>query len=258
MSFTDHAIDKNSPLPLYYQLKQIILAEVKAGNLKSNDRLPVEFDLCDMYGLSRTTVRQAISELVSEGYLYKEKNRGVFVAMPRAKVDSIYSTHYFNESAKAAGFNPSCRISAMQVIPANATVAKALQLKPGTDVIYVEKWCYANDILVAINEYYFVHPLCSSVMDEKAYRKFSAYELLNQNAETYIGHISKTVSAYSASAEEARIFDIPEGAAMFLADDIGYAQRTGLPISYEHVRLVGSRTHVTWEFQMKNSTVQNS
>ena len=258
MSFTDHTIDKNSPIPLYYQLKQIILAEVKAGNLKSNDRLPVEFDLCDMFGLSRTTVRQAISELVSEGYLYKEKNRGVFVAMPRAKVDSIYSTHYFNESAKAAGFTPSCRISAMQVIPANATVAKALQLKPGTDVIYVEKWCYANDILVAINEYYFVHPLCSSVMDEKAYRKFSAYELLNQNAETYIGHISKTVSAYSASAEEARIFNIPEGAAMFLADDIGYAQRTGLPISYEHVRLVGSRTHVTWEFQMKNSSVNNS
>ncbi len=258
MSFTDHAIDKNSPIPLYYQLKQIILAEVKAGSLKSNDRLPVEFDLCNMYGLSRTTVRQAISELVSEGYLYKEKNRGVFVAMPRAKVDSIYSTHYFNESAKAAGFTPSYRFVVSEVIPADAAAAKALQIKPGTDVIHMEKWCYANDILVAINEYYFIYPLCSCVMDEKAYRKFSAYELLNQHPETHISHISKTVSAYGADAEEAKTFGIPEGAAMFLADDIGYSQRTGLPISYEHVRLVGSRTYVTWEFQMKNSSVSNS
>jgi len=253
MSFSDHLIDKNSAIPLYFQLKQIILAEIKSGALKSNERLPVENDFCDLYAISRTTVRQAITELVSEGHLYKEKNRGVFVATPRAKIDSIYSTHYYNEEAKISGIAPAYKINSMEVVPATPEVAKALQIKPEERVIYLEKWCYANDVLVSISDYYFIYPLCSAVMDRDVYRKVSAYELLNESAETRISHIEKTVSAYAANADEAMTFHIPIGSPMILADDIGYSVASGLPLSFEHVRLVGSRTYITWQFQMAAS-----
>ncbi|MBR5642462.1 MAG: GntR family transcriptional regulator [Firmicutes bacterium] len=252
MAFLDYSIEKNSAIPLYFQLKQIILSEIKNGSLKSNDRLPIEKDFCDMYDLSRTTVRQAFTELVSEGHLYKEKNRGVFVATPRAKIDSIYSTHYYNEEAKASGFTPSYKITEMQIVPAPADVAKSLQIKAGEDVIHIEKLCYANDALVSISDYYFLYPLCAVVMDQDTYRKHSAYDLLNENAETRISHIEKTLCAYSANEDEAMAFHIPIGAPMILADDIGYSVVSGLPISFEHVRLVGSRTYITWEFQMNS------
>lgn len=249
MPFVDYSVDKNSAIPLYFQFKQIILSEIKLGNLKTNDRLPVESDLCRLYSLSRTTVRQAVSELVADGFLYKEKNRGVFVSTPRAKVDSIYSTHYFNEEAKLSGFTPSCKINSLEIIPANADAAKALQVKEGEDVIYIEKWCYANDVLVGISEYYFISPLCACVMSRDAYRTDSAYELLNKQPATRISHISKKVTTYNVDQEEAKVFNIAIGSAMILADDIAYALNTGLPIAYEHVRLVGSRTYITWEFR---------
>jgi len=248
MAFSDHKINKNSPLPLYYQLKQIILDELKAGTLKTNDRLPPEAEFCSMYELSRTTVRQAISELMTSGHLFKKKNRGVFVAAPRAKIDSLYATHYYNEEAKTAGFKASCKINTMEFIPASEEVSKALQIKPGDEVIYIEKLCYANDTIVCVNDYYFVSPLCMCVMDKEAYCRHSAYELLNQHAETKIGRIAKTITAYNASPEEAKLFNIAIGSALILADDIGYSANTGFPISYEHVRMVGSRSSITSDF----------
>lgn len=248
MAFSNHTVDKNSPIPLYFQLKQIILAELKSGALQTNDKLPTEAELCEIYGLSRTTVRQAVSELVTSGHLFKEKNRGVFVAAPRAKVDSLYATHYYNEEAKAAGFTPACKINTMDFIPATEKVAKALQLKVGDEVIYLEKWCYANETLVSISDYYFVSPLCTCVMEESAYRHHSAYELLNAQPNTKIGRISKTITAYNAAPEEAKRFNIAIGSALILSEDIGYALNTGIPISYEHVCLVGSRTYITWDF----------
>lgn len=253
MSFAEYKLDKNSAIPLYFQLKQIILSEIKAGNLKTNEKLPGENQLCDMYGLSRTTVRQAITELVLDGHLLKEKNRGVFVSAPRVKIDSIYSTHYYNEEAKVSGFKPSCKINSMTVIPADENVAKVLQVKVGEDIIFVEKWCYANDLLVSISDYYFVHPLCTCVMDENAYRSYSAYDLLNQQQETQVGRVAKKVTAYNAGPEEAKLFDIAIGSALILSDDIGYALNTGFPISYEHVRLVGSRTYITWDFDTQSA-----
>lgn len=248
MAFSNHSVDKNSPIPLYFQLKKIILSELKNGTLKTNDKLPTEAELCDMYGLSRTTVRQAISELVTSGHLFKEKNRGVYVSAPRAKIDSLYATHYCNEEAKNSGFTLTCAIPTMGFIPATEDVAKALQIKPGDEVIYVEKWCYANDIPVCISNYYFISPLCTCVMDEEAYHHYSAYELLNRQPDTKIGRIAKTITAYSASPEEAKQFNIAIGASLIQADDIGYAANTGFPISYEHVRMVGSRTYITWDF----------
>ena len=248
MAFSNHVVDKNSPIPLYFQLKKIILSELKNGFLKTNDKLPTEAELCSMYGLSRTTVRQAISELVTSGHLFKEKNRGVFVAAPRAKVDSLYAAHYFNEEARNSGLTPSCKIPVMELCPAPEEAAKALQIKAGEEVIHVQKLCYANDILFAISDYYFISPLCSCVMDENAYRRYSAYELLNCNPETKIGRIAKTITAYNASSEEAMQFNTAIGASLIQADDIGYAASTGFPIAYEYVRMVGSRTIITWDF----------
>jgi len=248
VAFSNLVIDKNSPIPLYFQLKKIILTELKSGTLKTNDKLPTEAELCDMYDLSRTTVRQAISELVTSGHLFKEKNRGVYVAAPRAKIDSLYAAHYFNEEAKNSGLTPSCKVPVMELVPAPEEAAKALQIKPGEEVIHIEKWCYANDILFSLSDYYFISPLCSCVMDEKAYRRHSAYELLNCNPDTKIGRIAKTITAYNASPEEAKLFNIAIGTSIIQADDIGYAANTGFPISYEHVLMVGSRTYITWDF----------
>ena len=86
-------IDKNSRVALHYQLRDIIQEEIETGYLLENDRILSERELCNTYGLSRSTVRQAIQELEKEGYVYKCQGKGTFVAPKKYNqhLDKIYS-----------------------------------------------------------------------------------------------------------------------------------------------------------------------
>lgn len=72
-------IDRNSPMPIYYQLKQIIKQQIDDGELEAGDKLPTERELCDLYQISRAPVRQALADLVKEGCIYRQAGVGTFV-----------------------------------------------------------------------------------------------------------------------------------------------------------------------------------
>lgn len=76
-------IDRDVPIPAYYQLKQLIKQQIQQGDLKPGDQIPTEAEFCQRYNLSRTPVRQALQELVFEGLLVRTPGRGTFVARPR-------------------------------------------------------------------------------------------------------------------------------------------------------------------------------
>jgi GntR family transcriptional regulator len=80
-------LDRNSPLPLYFQLKQILLEGINAGEWKPGGLIPGEHDLEEQYQVSRTVVRQTLSELVNEGYLERHRGRGTFVAQRKVAYD---------------------------------------------------------------------------------------------------------------------------------------------------------------------------
>lgn len=73
------ALDQG-PTPLYYQLKNILKSKILSNELKGSERLPSEGELCDEYNVSRTTVRQALSELMKDGLIYRDRGRGTFVS----------------------------------------------------------------------------------------------------------------------------------------------------------------------------------
>lgn len=80
-------INKFSNIPLYSQLKDLIIDKIESGEYQENTKIPSEQELCEAYGISRPTVRQAISELTSSGYLYKEKGKGTFVSRTKSRID---------------------------------------------------------------------------------------------------------------------------------------------------------------------------
>ena len=84
-------LDKKSNLPLYMQLKKTIIEKIKTGELKRGNPVPTEQELCSTYGISRFPIRQAMDELVKEGYLNRTRGRGTFVS------------HELPESVGAAG-----------------------------------------------------------------------------------------------------------------------------------------------------------
>ena len=74
---------KQSRMPLYYQLEELIKKAISSGELKAGDMIPTEWELVDYFELSRTTVRQAMTDLVNENLLYRKKGIGTFVSKPK-------------------------------------------------------------------------------------------------------------------------------------------------------------------------------
>jgi GntR family transcriptional regulator len=79
-------INKFSNVPLYSQLKNLVIEKIQSGEYPEESQIPSEQELCEAYDISRPTVRQAISELTSSGYLYKEKGKGTFVSRSKRRL----------------------------------------------------------------------------------------------------------------------------------------------------------------------------
>lgn len=73
-------INRDSNMPLYMQFKSIVIEMLRKGELKPGDLMKTEMELCDEYGISRYPVRQAMEELVAEGYLVRVRGKGTFVS----------------------------------------------------------------------------------------------------------------------------------------------------------------------------------
>lgn len=80
-------INKYSNIPLYSQLKNLIIDKIDNGEYPPDSKIPSEQELCEAYDISRPTVRQAISELTNSGYIYKVKGKGTFVSKPKSAIE---------------------------------------------------------------------------------------------------------------------------------------------------------------------------
>jgi len=99
-------LNKQSKLPMYAQLFDVITQKINAEELKEGDQLPFERELCQQYAISRTTVRQAMSELEKEGYIQKVRGKGMFVQGQAVK-QSLMTFYSFHDEMKRLNKRPS-------------------------------------------------------------------------------------------------------------------------------------------------------
>ena len=104
MTLPDGSIDRDSPVPFYFQLSRLLEQEIIGGRWPSGHRVPSEPDLCSHYDVSRTTVRQALSRLEQEGLISRRKGQGTFVHAARPRSWLLQSTEgFFEEEAGRRG-----------------------------------------------------------------------------------------------------------------------------------------------------------
>ena len=100
------AIQKDSPLPLYFQLKELLRQEIESGHWQPGQRIPSEAELCHAFDISRSVVRQALTELEYQGLLYREQGKGTFVAQPKISESLMQDLSGFYEDMVAKGLMP--------------------------------------------------------------------------------------------------------------------------------------------------------
>src|SRR5712664_173602 len=122
-------------LPKYYQVKRQLL-ELTAA-LDAGSPVPPERELARSYGTSRTTVRQALAELVIEGRLLRMQGKGTFVAKPQ--MAQLLELASYTEGMRQHGLHPQTRILDTGYVPADDQLAELLGIRPGSRVLRIHR-----------------------------------------------------------------------------------------------------------------------
>jgi len=128
-------IVKNSPVPLYYQIKQILQEMIDNEELKPNEPIPTERELCEIHGISRMTAREAIMALVNEGVLYRKQGRGTFVSGPKPKY-RLTELRGMTEDMERMGHRVETEIVSFERTPATKAIRNIFNLHQDEAVVY--------------------------------------------------------------------------------------------------------------------------
>lgn len=167
-------IDKNSPVPIYYQLEEYIKQQIEDGTLKTEETIPSEREYAEKYQISRMTVRQALNNLVTEGLLYRQKGRGTFVNKQRVEQE-LQGLTSFTEDMLARGFKPGNRLVSFEILPADPQVAQRLKVAEHTPVYEMKRVRLADDLPMAFETTYVPANLIKGLTEEVITQSLYSY-----------------------------------------------------------------------------------
>ena len=152
-------------MPLYQALIDTIRNKIISGEWKPNTKVPSELELCEMYQLSRSTVRKAIDTLVLQGYLVRVKGKGTFVR--REQIEQKMSKFYsFSEEFEKKGMKEVAKLHTFHIIPASAEVAGQLEIREGERVYEILRTRLVNDTVYAIEDSFIPVALAEGITGE--------------------------------------------------------------------------------------------
>ena len=237
--FSDKIIDRSTPVPMYYQLKKIILDLIHDGSLGVEDMIPTEKELSEMFQLSRTTVRQAIMELTQEGYLYRIKSKGTFVARPKDNQSFIMRLESFDDHIRRLGKEPRTEILSCNIVPMPANVAAVMRCPAKSNAIELWRLRFADNEPVTLTHTYLPYEKCSHMLTENRDLR-QLYASMAASEDTHIVKVVQILEAVLADTRDAEHLQIRKGAPIQLINIIGY-NRDDIPLEYTISRFRGDR-----------------
>jgi GntR family transcriptional regulator len=213
-------IDRNSPVPFYFQLQNQLVEQIVSGAWKVGDRLPSEPAICEHFGVSRTTVRQALAELESEGLIRKEKGRGTFIAQPRSSW-LLQSAHGFYDEAARTGHTVTSRVLRREIEELPEWACEALKVSHGCRGLTLERLRWVDG---RIAMYVITHlPLeLSEVVFAADLERGSLYQVLEERAGLVVVGGRRVVEAVRAEDGLAALLEVDSGAPLLFVESASW------------------------------------
>ncbi len=229
-----YGIDKSIPLPLYYQLKQILINKIEDGEYREDEAIPSEFELIGQYEVSRTTVRQALNELVNEGYLYKRKGVGTFVSARKKSVGQQmnpgYSIFKLDEVINRNGYVCKTEFLKAGVIKATADIAAELKIGIGEEVWYMDRLRYANTKPATVSRSHIRKDLVKDFLKDAANASQHFHDYLDSR-NLVITLIKEELTPGLADQEMEKYLKVDKRQAIMIVKTIGYLEDE-TPVEY--------------------------
>lgn len=215
-------LDSDSPVALYYQLKQIIINKIKNEEWPVNSKLPTEMDLVEKYQISRATVRQALNDIENEGYIYRKQGKGTFVKPHKIeqKLNKFYS---FSEEIKKMGYTPSTEVLEFKVIMSNDNIMERMRLKEDTLLYWIKRLRLANQQPFAVEDSYVPCFLCPGMTREHI-EENGLYATMRNVFNICLDSMEETIESVLVTPENAALLNTPNKSAGLYLRRTTYAQ----------------------------------
>jgi DNA-binding GntR family transcriptional regulator len=233
-------INFESHIPYYIQLIDILKEKVQLGIWSPGDQIPGEQDLCELYKVSRTVVRQALRELELEGVITRRKGKGTFIALPKISEGLVQKLTGFYQDMVERGLKPVTKVLHQNVGPASEKVARFLNINLGDQVIDILRLRFINDEPIQMVTTYIPFDICPALATVDLTNR-SLYEFLEKECGIFIAKGRRYIEAVLATDTEAELLNIERGSPVLLLDSISFSE-SDRPIEYYHALHRGDRS----------------
>lgn len=205
------------------QVKAHLKERIVGGDFEEG-RIPSETELANDLGVSRTTIRDALSRLEHEGTIYRKQGAGTFVNEPglqiKSRLEEIWS---YEEVLRDHGYRPSVKIGEIVTEPAGEHLARELRLEPGEPVVVIEKLFLEDDVPVVLTTNRIPEKLVS-VPIKAANGKKPLPELLDDHCDCFLSYYLSEIVPVSLGSYEAERLAAPRRTPAVSFEEIGYDQ----------------------------------
>jgi GntR family transcriptional regulator len=247
-------INFESYIPYYIQLMDILKENVQVGTWAPGDQIPGEQELCELYGVSRTVVRQALRELELEGVINRRKGKGTFIALPKISEGLVQKLTGFYQDMVERGLKPGTKVLHQEVGPVSEKVARFLEIQPGDQVIDILRLRFINEEPIQLVTTYIPFEICPALAIVDL-TNLSLYEFLEKECGVFIAKGTRYIEAVPANDTEAALLGIERGAPLLMLDSISFSEG-GRPIEYYHALHRGDRSRFEVELIRSRNLAQ--
>lgn len=220
-----------SSVPLHTQIRETLRRRILDGTYAPHTQMPSEAQMMDAFSVSRITIRQALGDLQKEGLIFKVAGKGSFVAKPKA-FQNLSRLQGFGEAMAPAGYETFSQVLSARALPADATVAQRLRLKPGTTVFEIQRLRYLNREPISVDVSYF--PLAiGRRLEREDLPARDIFVILENDYGLHLTHADVSIEAISANETLARQLRTPEDAPLLRIERLTYADEQ--PVDFEYL-----------------------
>ncbi len=236
--------------PLYAQVEAVLAAAIQDGALAPGACLPPELELTQRFGVSRTTIRQTIQNLVRRGLVEIRRGRGTYVSEPKI-AQELTELSGFVEDMQAVGRTASAKVLSTEIVPASEAVANKLELAIGTPVVRIARVRLADDRPISLDETYLPRALGEQVLRHDLARE-AIFPLLEEQYDTPLIEAEYRLEAVAATSSVARALNVAEGSPIFLIERTSYSTDRR-PVDYEKLHYRGDQVQFVTRLARRNA-----
>jgi len=216
-SLSDH-------VPTWYRVEKWLTERIGEGYWRVGDRIPTEEELCKLHGVSRTTVRHALTNLMREGLVARRSGVGTFVLQPKVMQHLLDINSLYRQTFASLEHNADHVVREIIHAPASEEVAKRLLLPVGDKVLYIERVRLFGGKPLLLEQAFVSERLVDTEPTRAQLEHGFLINVLRECSKVELAKTSVTLEPIILTPEQTTILDTPKRALGFLITRVSFSQ----------------------------------